>query len=31
VSNDDLRVRAGEIITALAGLPALAKVGDGKA
>ncbi|MEN9636075.1 MAG: L-seryl-tRNA(Sec) selenium transferase [Verrucomicrobiota bacterium] len=31
VSNDDLRVRAGKIVTALAGLPVLATVGDGKA
>ena len=31
VSNDDLRVRAGKIITALAGLPVRANVGDGKA
>jgi L-seryl-tRNA(Ser) seleniumtransferase len=31
VSNDDLRVRAGKIVTALAGLPVRANVGDGKA
>jgi L-seryl-tRNA(Ser) seleniumtransferase len=31
VSNDDLRVRAGKIVTALADLPVRANVGDGKA
>ncbi len=31
VSNDDLRARAGKIIAALAGLPVLATLGNGKA
>ena len=31
VPNDDLRVRAAKIVTALAGLSVVAKVGDGKA